>query len=207
MILFAKLGRVEGTTFAEGPGSDSVVVLDGRFGSANRHRIVEHEVRKLLRVKPGRFNAYQLFKGETILAAKPHGGVIRLDEAACARAPGDGPEIIKVREVQSRATHPWFYAVHFSKQKETFPDDTYGYFTGTTRKELAEVIREAVEFYGLPQRITAQAKLLEYWPAIKRGIDRGQRGLDLFIRHARGELHIQALSQIEFESTTSPPQA
>jgi hypothetical protein len=64
-------------------------------------------------------------------------------------------------------TH-WHYAVVFGFSGCYLPESHYGAFTGTTRRELADIIRDALAVYDIPAARFADVGIKNLWRDIKR---------------------------------------
>lgn len=66
------------------------------------------------------------------------------------------------------AKQTWRYTYYYGLQGCYMPDSNGGAYSGTTRRELADLIRATLQLYDMPSSAIRQVKLSNLWHHIKR---------------------------------------
>lgn len=96
------------------------------------------------------------------------------------------------------ARHSALYNVQFGLAGCYMPDSTYGAFECATRRQLAELIREAVAFYDMPKRL-ARGHVRRLWPFIRRN---GSSVAHFTIYHGANALVFSGMTREEYEAAS-----
>jgi hypothetical protein len=87
------------------------------------------------------------------------------------------------------------YSTHFGLSGCYMPDSYGGPFECTTRKELAEYIRDELAMYGLPANLFGRVRIRRLWSAIKT---RGSSSYHFSLNHGNHSLVFNGLTEDEF---------
>ena len=88
-----------------------------------------------------------------------------------------------------------YYSVGFGLQGCYLDDSKGGVYEINSRKELSEMIRNAVEVYDLPKNAFKQANVSRIWPHLKK---HGASQATIYLRHKQYVLTFYGLTEDEY---------
>lgn len=90
-----------------------------------------------------------------------------------------------------------YFSLSFGLSGCYMPDSFFGTYAVTTRKEIASAIRDAIEFYDLPESLVRQVKLNRLFDFGKR---HGFSSMHFDIVHNGNALHFGGMTADEFDA-------
>lgn len=91
----------------------------------------------------------------------------------------------------------WRYQIYFGLAGCYMPDSRYGAFEGTTRRELASMIRDAIDMYDLPRSLFSEVRINNLWRHIKR---HGSSSAHFTLHHKQNALTFSGMTEDEYKA-------
>lgn len=94
-----------------------------------------------------------------------------------------------------------FYSINFGLEGCYMPDSYNGAREINSRKQLAELIRDELRFYEMPQSLFKEARIRQLWGFIKR---HGSSQAHFRLNHKQNALRFIGLTENEFNDEMDP---